>query len=229
MTTIGFLPPSSRHGVCRWRPQSSPMRRPTAVEPVNPTFCTSPSSRARSSPAYVVGPSAITVTRTSLGTPPAWNRAVSAVAIAGDTSPGFHTTLLPAQQRRHEVPGRDGGREVGRGDDERGADGHAVREQLLGRQLARHGLPVEPSPLAEEEVAGVDHLLHLAERLGVGLADLAGHERGEHLLVRLDEAPDRGDDATAGRRRDVATTPADRRRRAAPPRRCRPPSRGPGW
>ena len=65
------------------------------MDPVKPTFCTRPSSSADSSPEYVVGPSAITVTRTSSGTPPAWNSAMSAVAIAGETSPGFHTTALP--------------------------------------------------------------------------------------------------------------------------------------
>ncbi len=74
---------------------SSPIRRPTAVEPVKPTFCTRPCSSTVSSASYVVTPSATTVTRTSAGTPPAWNSEVSAWAIAGETSAGFHTTLLP--------------------------------------------------------------------------------------------------------------------------------------
>ena len=37
-----------------------------------------------------------------------------------------------------------------------------------------HGLAVQPPALAEEEVAGVDDLLHLAERLG----DTACRSRG---------------------------------------------------
>src|SRR5436190_1298682 len=50
MTTSGFLPPSSRQGDWRCRPHSSPIRRPTSVEPVNPTLSTSPRSSASASP-----------------------------------------------------------------------------------------------------------------------------------------------------------------------------------
>ena len=78
--------------------------------------------------------------------------------------------------------------------------GIAEGEELLVGHLRRHGLAVEPPALAEEEVAGVDDLLHLAERLGVGLADLARDEPGERLLVLLDEAADLGDHAAADRR-----------------------------
>ena len=56
ITTIGFLPPSSRHGDCRWRPHSSPILAPTALEPVKPTLSTSRSSSARSRPANVCAP-----------------------------------------------------------------------------------------------------------------------------------------------------------------------------
>ena len=68
--------------------------------------------------------------------------------------------------------------------------GIAEREELLVGHLRRDRLAVEAPALAEEEVAGVDDLLHLAERLGVRLADLARDERGERLLVRLDEPAD---------------------------------------
>jgi hypothetical protein len=75
--------------------------------------------------------------------------------------------------------------------DRRHADRHAEREQLLVGHLARHGLAVQAPALGDEEVAGVDDLLHLAERLGVGLADLARDEAGQRLLVVLDEASGR--------------------------------------
>ena len=108
---------------------------------------------------------------------------------------------VAAQDRRHEVPGGDGDREVAGGDDRGDADRHPEREELLVRHLRRDGLAVQPPALADEEVAGVDDLLHLAERLGVGLADLARDEARERLLVGLDEAPDVRDHAPAGGRR----------------------------
>jgi hypothetical protein len=76
---------------------------------------------------------------------------------------------VAAQQRRHEVPGRHRDREVAGGDDPGDADRHAEGEQLLVAHLARHGLAVQPPSLAEEEVAGVDDLLHLARASAIGL------------------------------------------------------------
>ena len=60
VTTMGFLPPSSRHGDWRWRPHSSPIRSPTAVEPVKPTLSTRRSRRASDRPSNVAAPSACT-------------------------------------------------------------------------------------------------------------------------------------------------------------------------
>src|SRR5215208_6167337 len=95
MTTIGFLPPSSRHGDCRWRPHSSPIFEPTALEPVKPTLSTSRSWSACSRPAKVAAPSAWTTFSTPPGTPPAWNSLASASPSAGEYSAGFQTTALP--------------------------------------------------------------------------------------------------------------------------------------
>ena len=105
---------------------------------------------------------------------------------------------VAAQDRRHQVPGRHGDREVARGDDRGHADRRAEREQLLVGHLRRDRLAVQPPALADEEVAGVDDLLHLAARLGDRLADLARDELGERLLVGLEEASDLGDHAPAG-------------------------------
>ncbi len=112
---------------------------------------------------------------------------------------GLPHDRVAAQQRWHQVPGRNRHREVARGDDRRDADRHAEREQLLVGHLARHGLAVEPAALAEEEVTGVDDLLDLAERLGIRLADLARDEAGERLLVGLDDPADLLDRAPAAR------------------------------
>ena len=202
ITTSGFLPPSSRHGFCRWRPQSSPILAPTALEPVKPTLSTRPASSARSRPAKVAAPSACTRLSTPPGTPPAWKRRASASPERGRVLRRLPHDGVAAQDRRDEVPRghRDG--EVAGGDDRGDADRDAEGEELLVGHLRRHGLAVEPPALADEEVAGVDDLLHLAERLGVGLADLLGDEPGERLLVLLDEPADVGDHAAADRRGD---------------------------
>src|SRR5215217_2614969 len=111
MITIGFLPPSSRHGDWRWRPHSAPISAPTADEPVKPTLSTSRCSSARWSPADVCSPSAWTRFSTPLGTPPAWKISVIAEAIPALYSAGFQTTALPhriAGTRYHEgtAPGK---------------------------------------------------------------------------------------------------------------------------
>ncbi len=95
ITTIGFLPPSSRHGDWTWRPHSSPILEPTALEPVKPTLSTSPSSSALSSPPNVAAPSACTRLSTPPGTPPAWKMRTIASPSAGEYSAGFQTTALP--------------------------------------------------------------------------------------------------------------------------------------
>src|SRR5689334_9524424 len=95
MTTSGFLPPSSRQGFCRWRPQSSPRRLPTSLEPVKPTLSTSPASSACSRPSNAVGPSHCTRFSTPSGRPP-WRKSwVRASPSAGAYSAGFQTTALP--------------------------------------------------------------------------------------------------------------------------------------
>ena len=107
---------------------------------------------------------------------------------------------VAAQDRRDEVPRGHGDREVAGGDDRGDADRDAEGEELLVGHLRGHGLAVQPPALADEEVAGVDDLLHLAERLGVGLADLARDEPRQRLLVLLHQPADLGDHAAADRR-----------------------------
>ena len=202
MTTSGFLPPSSRHGDCRWRPHSSPIARP---------------DRARAGEADLVDELAVErllepgeglravgehEVQDAVGQRRRGGRAPRSPApIAGVYSAGFQTTALPHSSAGTRYQRRHRDREVARGDDRRDADRDAEREELLVGHLARHRLAVEAPALAEEEVAGVDDLLHLAERLRVGLADLARDEAGERLLVLLDQAADLLDRAAADRRR----------------------------
>ena len=125
----------------------------------------------------MAAPSAWTRLSTPSGTPPAWKSLRQRVAERRRVLGRLPDDGVAAQDRRHEVPGGHGDREVARGDDRGHADRHAEGEQLLVGHLRRDGLAVQAAALAEEEVARVDDLLHLAERLGVGLADLARDER----------------------------------------------------
>ena len=50
ITTIGFLPPSSRHGDWKWRPHRAPISAPTALEPVKAITCTRGSRTSASPP-----------------------------------------------------------------------------------------------------------------------------------------------------------------------------------
>ncbi len=110
---------------------------------------------------------------------------------------------VAADERRYEVPRRDGDGEVPRRHDGNGPDGDPVGEERLVVHLRRHGLPVQAAPLTEEEVARVDDLLNLAERLGIRLSHLTRHEAGEGLLVRLHEPSDLSDRPPPDRGRDL--------------------------
>ena len=190
---------------------------------MKPTLSTRPSSSARSSPANVVRArrpgrrSARRRARRRRGTARA-----SASPSAGAYSAGFHTTALP-----HSSAGTryQAGTATGKLPAVMIAatpTGIAEGEELLVGHLARHGLAVEPPALAEEEVARVDDLLHLAERLGVGLADLARDERAPAPPCW----PRRSARSAGSRGR--APAPASPPTRAAPPaRRARRPRTSP--
>lgn len=87
-------------------------------------------------------------------------------------------------------------RRVAGGHDSSYPDRAAEREQRLVRHLAWQSLAVQPAAPAEEGVAGVDDLAHLAQGLGVRLADLAGDQSGQGLGVRLDRRPAASGNAT---------------------------------
>ena len=126
---------------------------------------------------------------------------------------------VATDERREELPGGDGDREVPGGDDaddpDRAPDGHG---ELVGH-LRWHGLPEEAPALPGHVVRDVDRLLDVAARLGQDLAHLAGHEPGELFLVLGQQARDAEQDLATLRRRHGA--PAREGRGARPRRRRR--------
>src|SRR5215203_1500934 len=174
MTTRGFLPPSSRQGDCMCLPQSSPILFPTSEEPVKPTLSTSFSSRAFSNPSKAAG----------------HEESCQRVADGGGVFGGLPDNGVAAGEGGDQVPRGDRDGEVAGRDDGRDADRDAEGEELFVWHLRGDGLAVEPTALTGKEVAGVNYLLHLAERLPVRLADLTGHQPRERLLVVFDDAPD---------------------------------------
>ena len=194
---------------------------------MKPTLSTSPSLQGAVEALERGGAVGVHDVEQPSGRPAATKSRASASAVAAAYSAGFQTTALPqssAGTRYHD--GTATGKLPAVMIDRR-PDRHAEREQLLVRHLARHRLPVEPAALAEEEVAGVDDLLHLAARLGERLADLPGDQPGQRLVVRLDEPADRGDHPAAHRgghggpvplraSRGAAASTSRRRRRARP-------------
>src|SRR6266542_3972721 len=73
--------------------------------------------------------------------------------------------------------------------------------------LAGHRLAVEAPAFAHEEVAGVDDLANLAERLRVRLADLGGHQPGQGFGVGFHDPPRVADGPAAHRRRYAGPAP----------------------
>jgi hypothetical protein len=160
-----------------------------------------PSCSAFSRPSKVAWPSACTVFRTPVGSPPATKMRASASPRAAEYSAGFQTTLLPHSSAGTRYQDGTATGKLPAVMMPATPTGHPEGEQLLVAHLARDRLAVEPASLAEEEVAGVDDLLHLAARLGDRLADLAGDQLGQRLGVGLDEPADAGDDLAAHRAR----------------------------
>ena len=190
ITTIGFLPPSSRHGDWTWRPHSSPIFEPTALETGEPDLVDQALFKRRRQPVERVRTRRLHDVQHAARHAARMEQPHQRVAQRRAVLRRLPHDRVAAQDRRHQVPRGHGHREVARGDDRRHADRHAEREELLVRHLRRHRLPVQPPPLAEEEVARVDDLLDLAERLRIRLADLARDQRGQRLLVGLDQPPD---------------------------------------
>jgi hypothetical protein len=111
---------------------------------------------------------------------------------------------VAADRGDERVPGPDRDREVERGDDSDQTDRVPLLVHAVARTLGMHGQAVELARETDRELADVDHFLHFAVALGLGLAHLQRDQRTQRVLVhaqRLGAQPDR---LAAARRRGGA-------------------------
>ena len=104
---------------------------------------------------------------------------------------------VAAHERDHRVPGPDRGREVEGGDDGHHSTRVPRLHEAVARSLRRHRAALELARQSDGEVADVDHLLDLAQRLRRDLAHLDRDEHPEVLLVLLQEPAVRLDQGAA--------------------------------
>ena len=132
MTTMPFLPPSSRLSRFRRRPARSAMRRPVADEPVNEITGTSGESTI-ASPTSAPAP----VTRlTSRREPGLGHQLDQERRAVGRVARRLENDGVAGDERRHHLPARDRDREVPGRDDPGHADRLADRHRPLVGQLA---------------------------------------------------------------------------------------------
>ena len=118
-------------------------------------------------------------------------RAAHASDVSGVIGEGFQTTLSPHTSATRGVPRPDGGREVERRDHGHDTERVPGLHQPVVGSLGRHRAPVELARQPDREVADVDHLLNLAERLGRDLPGLDRDQLGDVGLVLASSAPKR--------------------------------------
>ncbi len=183
VTTQALLPPSSSSARPKRPAITGAISRPIRTDPVADTSATRGSSTRRRPPTR----SPSTRWWTPAGAPTSSAARASRASVARARQQRRLGRLpdhgVAGHQGERGVPGVDRDREVEGGDD---AD-HAQRvpglHQPVARPLRGHGLAEQLARLTDGEVGDVDHLLHLAERLGGDLADLGGDQRGQILLV----------------------------------------------
>ena len=90
---------------------------------------------------------------------------------------------VAAHHGQCRVPAPHGDREVERGDDGHRSVGVPLLHQPVVGSFAGDGEAVQLTAQADGEVADVDHLLHLTQRLAADLARLELHQGGQVVLV----------------------------------------------
>ena len=103
---------------------------------------------------------------------------------------GLPDDRVSTEQRREDLPRRDGEREVEWRDDARHPNRPAVAHRPLAPELRGDGAAEQTPPLGVRVVGGVDPLLHVAPRLEQDLAHLPRHGPGQPLLVPHQEIAD---------------------------------------
>ena len=159
------------------RRRAAPTARPIRVEPGG-RLTSGDARRRRPAPRRPRGRRARARCSPSRARRPRPARAASSASAGQRGQRGLLRRLpdhgVAADQGERGVPGPDRDREVERGDDADDAERVPGLHQPVARALRGDGQAVELAGQPDREVADVDHLLHLAERLG---ADLAGLER----------------------------------------------------
>ncbi len=114
---------------------------------------------------------------------------------------GLEDDGVAADERRHDLPRRDGDGEVPRRDHADHADGLPDAHLELVGQLGGRRVAEESTSFAGHVVAHVDRFLDVAARLGEHLPHLARHELRELVLVLCHERAEAEEDLAALRRR----------------------------
>ena len=207
---------------CCGRTGRQPRRRPVGPCEVEPVALINGTPGGRRGAAPTSPPPSSTWLRCA-GAPTASaacsNSALVAMAVSGVRSLGFQITGLPhtiasAAFQLHTATGK-----LKAVITPVGPSGcHCLHQPVTG-SLAGDRETVQLSAETDGEVADVDHLLHLAERLALDLADLDLHQSGEVGLVGAQQHGELADQFTAQRRRCRAPRSEGRLRVERPHRR----------
>ena len=166
--------------------------RPVLTEPVKVMALTSGELMIASP---TTEPLPMTRLSTPLGSPARARMSTIAQARAGHQIGRLEHDRIAVAERRRDLPGRNGDREIPRRDDADDADRLARHGHFEARPHARHDLAGEPQRLAGEEIEDLPGAHRLADALGQRLALLAGEQAAE-LLAPLENL-------VAGRLEDV--------------------------
>ena len=181
---MALLPPSSRMARPRRAPTTPPMRWPMRVEPVALIRGTWWSLTSFSP---MVEPRPMVTQLMPSGSPLALKTSFTmfwqAIAHSGRLARGLPQAAVAADPGQGRVPGPHRDREVEGADDADHAQGMPLLHHAVLGPLALQGRAAQVAAQADGEVADVDHLLHLAQTLGVDLAHLQADQGAEHVLL----------------------------------------------
>ena len=126
---------------------------------------------------------------------------------------GLDDDGVAANERGDQFPRRYRHGKVPRRDQSAEANGLAHAHRKLVRHLGRSGKAMQTSTFAGGVIGAVDRFLHVAARFFEHLAHLAGHVRGEALLVADENLAEAEENLRPPRRRCIAPTVEGRLRR----------------
>ena len=201
-TIAALLPPSSSSERPKRSATLGPTERPIRVEPVALSNAT-PGSSTSASPTVGVAEDHLA----EVGRGVALRDRLLQQRVGGQRAQRRLLRRLPhnrvaTDQRDGRVPRPDGDREVEGRDDPDHAERVPGLHQPVAGPLGGHRAAEELSRQADGVVADVDHLLHLAARLGGDLADLETDQGGQVVAVGGEQLAEALDDRSPHRRGD---------------------------